>query len=176
MAWTAPSTWVATATLTAAQMNTQVRDNMNALREPEMVLVGRTANLTIGNSSWTGVSWDTEVYDTHGAHDNVTSNDRLDAVTDDVIVQVFATVGWADDATGERGIRIKRNSDIWAADVRDAPTDGTLGGPLTVSCFVPMSAASGHYLTCEVYQSSGGNLAAVYSAPMRFGYVAVGHY
>jgi hypothetical protein len=32
MAWTTPSTWVAGAILTAAQLNTQLRDNMNELR------------------------------------------------------------------------------------------------------------------------------------------------
>lgn len=40
MAWTAPSTWVAGAILTAAQLNTQLRDNL----------------LTLGNTAWVAVA------------------------------------------------------------------------------------------------------------------------
>ena len=37
MAWTAPSTWVAAAMLTAAQLNQQVRDNLGYLKDRTQV-------------------------------------------------------------------------------------------------------------------------------------------
>jgi hypothetical protein len=58
MAWTSPSTWVAGAVLTAAQLNAQVRDNMKAIGDPwtayTPVWTGATTNPVIGNGTILG--------------------------------------------------------------------------------------------------------------------------
>lgn len=49
MAWSTPATWVAGAVLTAAQLNAQVRDNLNAafpLGAPDVAWTGYTPTLT----------------------------------------------------------------------------------------------------------------------------------
>lgn len=54
MAWTAPRTWVAGAVLTAAQLNTDVRDNLNAIgvwNSWTPVLTATTTNPTLGTGS-----------------------------------------------------------------------------------------------------------------------------
>lgn len=55
MAWTTPSTWVAGAVVTAAQLNTQLRDNMKALGDPWIAytptLTASTTNPTLGTGS-----------------------------------------------------------------------------------------------------------------------------
>lgn len=51
MAWTTPSTWVSGAILTAAQLNTQLRDNMNAIGDPWTAYTPTWTNLTVGNAT-----------------------------------------------------------------------------------------------------------------------------
>lgn len=55
MAWTTPSTWSAGATLTAAQLNTQVRDNLKAIGDPWTSYSPALVNWTLGNGTLTGV-------------------------------------------------------------------------------------------------------------------------
>lgn len=57
MAWTAPSTWVAGAVLTAAQLNQQLRDNFKAIGDPWTSYTPAWAGTTdpvIGNGTLTG--------------------------------------------------------------------------------------------------------------------------
>ena len=48
MAWTTPSTWVSGAILTAAQLNTQVRDNLDAIGGAWTSFTPSWTNLTVG--------------------------------------------------------------------------------------------------------------------------------
>lgn len=50
MAWTAPSTWVSGAILTAAQLNTQLRDNMLAIGDAWTSYTPTWTNVTLGTS------------------------------------------------------------------------------------------------------------------------------
>lgn len=58
MAWTTPRTWVAGETVTAAIMNTHVRDNLKALGDPWTAYTptwtASTTNPTLGNGTLTG--------------------------------------------------------------------------------------------------------------------------
>lgn len=58
MAWTSPSTWVAGAVVTAAQLNAQVRDNFKAIGDPwtsyTPTWTASTTNPTIGNGTLLG--------------------------------------------------------------------------------------------------------------------------
>jgi hypothetical protein len=51
MAWTTPSTWVAGAILTAAQLNTQLRDNLDAIGGAWTSYTPTWTNVTIGNAT-----------------------------------------------------------------------------------------------------------------------------
>lgn len=78
MAWTAPRTWVAGETVTAAIGNTHWRDNlvMAAGATKPAASVSRAAAQSIPNNTSTAISFDTEVYDTDtmfaGSSTNVT--------------------------------------------------------------------------------------------------------
>ena len=50
MAWTAPRTWAAAETVTAALLNTHLRDNLKAIGDPWTTYVPTYAGLTIGNA------------------------------------------------------------------------------------------------------------------------------
>lgn len=54
MAWTAPRTWVAGETVTAANLNAHVRDNLNAIGDPWTSYTPTLSNWTLGNGTLTG--------------------------------------------------------------------------------------------------------------------------
>lgn len=78
MAWTAPRTWVALESETAAIFNTHVRDNLIELRRAPGVKAIRTTtfNLTASTADQV-ISWDGEAFDTDSMHDNSTNPSRL---------------------------------------------------------------------------------------------------
>lgn len=51
MTWTAPRTWVAGETVTAAIMNTHVRDNLKAIGDPWTAYTPTLTNITLGNGT-----------------------------------------------------------------------------------------------------------------------------
>lgn len=51
MAWTAPRTWVAAETVTAALLNTHLRDNLKAIGDPWASYTGTNTNVTVGNGT-----------------------------------------------------------------------------------------------------------------------------
>lgn len=53
MAWTSPRTWVAGETVTAALLNTHVRDNLKAIGDPLTSYTPSYTGLTIGNATVT---------------------------------------------------------------------------------------------------------------------------
>ena len=57
MAFTTPSTWVAGAILTAAQLNQQLRDNMSYLYSPQMAKVRLTSDFGAPYVSGTAITW-----------------------------------------------------------------------------------------------------------------------
>lgn len=54
MAWTTPRTWVSGETLTAALLNTHVRDNFDAIGDPWTSYSPTLSNWTLGNGTLTG--------------------------------------------------------------------------------------------------------------------------
>jgi len=56
MAWTTPKTWAVDELITATNLNTHLRDNLNALKSPPKDLVDiSAANYTVGSTSWQDV-------------------------------------------------------------------------------------------------------------------------
>ncbi len=51
MAWTSPRTWAAGETLTAALLNTHLRDNLNAIREREAWFSAAAGNIATGTGT-----------------------------------------------------------------------------------------------------------------------------
>ena len=76
-----PRTWGATEAVTAAKLNTDVRDGYNFLLATPRAVMRKTANQSIPNATLTAVTWDLEDVDTDGGHSNVTNNSRYTAQT-----------------------------------------------------------------------------------------------
>lgn len=149
MAWTAPRTWVAGETLTAALMNTHVRDNLNWL-ENDSPRCGalRDTNQSIPNSSLTTISYTgTDEFDVGAMHDPGGGNpSRLTVPSGGGgIYLCISTVTWA--ATGsatnvelqfyKNGVAVASGKDTSPANTGGASNQGiTLMMPLVATDFI----------------------------------------
>jgi len=109
MAWTAPSTWVAGAVLTAAQLNQQLRDNMNFLAIPNMCRARSTTATTIPNATATIIPFAAaDSYDTAAMHSTTVNNSRVTVG----LVGVYSITGLiylTANGTGQRIIVVYKN-------------------------------------------------------------------
>lgn len=154
MAWTAPRTWTTGELVTAAHMNTHVRDNLSFLRGAHVCRAYRSAALTINNGVNTVVSFDAETQDTDNFHSTGTNPTRftipagLDGYYDIHAMFLLAT------AVSSRIARIKKGGVTTLGEPQEA---NTFGADAATNEYL----TAGEYVELEVFQNSGGNLAAV---------------
>lgn len=67
MAWTAARTWVAGELVTAAIMNTHIRDNLNALREREVWFSAAAGDIAVGSGTHRVYAFEDRTVTTSGA-------------------------------------------------------------------------------------------------------------
>jgi hypothetical protein len=84
MTWTAPRTWAALERLTAALMNTHLRDNLLALSSPPQCQAYKSTDTTITTGSTSLIAFDAETYDqdwgpgsTGSMHSTSTNTSRI---------------------------------------------------------------------------------------------------
>lgn len=157
-------TYAGDAHLTAAQMNTYVRDNLLNLEDNGRVRA-QLATQTIPHNSWTDVLWNDESYDTNNQHSTAVNPERFITVAGKVALHYMATmVGFAAASAGERGVRVVDNTGavLSAALHNAASTNITY---VNVVC-IDRIATSGWWKV-QAYQSSGGNLNILTGAPCR---------
>ena len=119
------------------------------------VTASSTAN--VGSGSFTNIAFDGEVEKTANmTHSNVTNNTRV-TVTIAGLYTVTVSTSWTANATGMRGILVKKNGTNMFQDYQGAPT--TQGSSVSASWDIRLAAND--YIEAARYQSSGGNLAPV---------------
>lgn len=77
MPWTTSRTWTTSEVVTAAMMNTHVRDNTNWLHLHHGARLWKSANQTVPSGNNDVITWNSEVYDTDLLHDTATNNSRI---------------------------------------------------------------------------------------------------
>ena len=76
-----PRTWTSSEQVTAAKLNTDIRDSWNFFKAKPFCLLAKTADQSINVSTTTAITWDVELKDSDGGHSNVTNNSRYTAQT-----------------------------------------------------------------------------------------------
>ncbi|WP_433520151.1 hypothetical protein ACQP2T_63465 (plasmid) [Nonomuraea sp. CA-143628] len=76
-----PRTWTSSEQVTAAKLNTDIRDSWNFFKARPFCLLGKTADTSITISTLTAIPWDVELKDSDNGHSNVTNNTRYTAQT-----------------------------------------------------------------------------------------------
>jgi hypothetical protein len=139
-----------------------IKDYLDWLLNKPGVQTYRTVAGTLGTATWSNaIGMDGEDYDRDGMHDTVTNNARVFFQTAGRY-RVTATLTWASNATGIRGIRVAQNSGgsatggtelitAWAPAVngQESRTEVTFS-----KVFV-----AGDYIEMFGHQTSGGTLA-----------------
>ncbi|MCW2767782.1 MAG: hypothetical protein JWO11_3741 [Nocardioides sp.] len=166
-----PRTWAVGELLTAAKLNTDLRDGLNFLLAPPFALLQKTGNLPSTTSgTWTIVPWDSEQSDVDGGHDNVTNNSRYTIKTAGWW-QFYATVAFFSNTTGHRGIRFRKNgtgNPLPGEIVLDSTDSTGQGTPVSLSV---AQLAVNDYVEVEVLQDSATTLGVspnIDNAPVFF--------
>lgn len=145
------------------------------------VKVYNSGNLTSTTATWLLLTYDTEVDDTDGFHSTVTNTGRLTVPTGMGGVYVITvTVEFAANATGRRQAIIQLNGSPGAGtgttigqDARK-PVDQGDAQQTRICVAITERLADGDFVTANVYQDSGGNLAVNGGRQFAFSMVRVG--
>lgn len=138
-------------TLPSATMNQVARDNITALGRPPIISSYLTADQSIPNATWTTVVWGASLFSNNFGLSSSQFSPAVNAQ-----IWVSATLFWASNATGVRGVRIwnNANSQEYGGDMRNAVsatyTEQSWSG------LIPTNTAS--LLVVQAYQTSGGAL------------------
>lgn len=148
-------TWVVSGIVTAAMMNSDVRDAVNFLAQPPL-FVGNQANAqSVSNAIWTAVSLDTTVGDSYSGHSNTTNNTRYTAQVAGWYA-CLGSVGWAANSGGVRygSIFVNGAENFAYLENRAAPSASSTNTPVFAIGYL----AVGSYVELRGYQSSGAAL------------------
>jgi hypothetical protein len=121
----------------------------------------KTAAQTIANNTSTALTWDSEVFDVGGFHDNVTNNTRITIPTGKTgYYLVVIHHRWDTNATGirEHMIYVNGSTEYQVMQISAASAGRT---KFTASQILLLSA--GDYVESFALQTSGGNLATDYT-------------
>lgn len=164
MAWTAPSTWVAGAILTAAQLNTQLRDNMLS-GGPAFCKVTRAAALSLADSAFVAVNFDTEAVDTNAMF---TATSNKITIKTAGYYQVNGHFSYNANGTGQRYLAAVLNATFTGSGDTAVISAGTRIVAQTAATTVITQAvmslstiyqfAVNDTLTLGAFQNSGGSL------------------
>ncbi len=158
MPWTAPKTWATNEVVTAANMNTHLRDDMAWLgTDKPRCEARRSASQSISTSTPTAIQFnDSDIYDVGGMHDPAVNNTRLTVPAGGAgLYLVGGRTGWESNNTGLRAIDIRLNGTSTGAFER-WPTVQNTNTFHFIQWMVPMVA--GDYVDLAVTQDSGVSL------------------
>lgn len=107
------------------------------------------------SGTWHVHNFASEDYDYGGLHSTSTNTSRLTAPTKGLYV-ISAQFGWDNNATGLRGLAIRKNGSDYLA-YQEAPSIGSVADHwLSISCQDELDVND--YVELLVYQNSGSNL------------------
>jgi len=117
--------------------------------------ITKSAVQSIANSTWTSLTWNEEVWDTDGMHDNVTNNERITIKTAGKYLCIFMTQ-WATSNAGDRYGRIRKNAEASTQQAATSLKNASAQSQETVS--VIMDLAVDDFVDVRVFQNSGASL------------------
>lgn len=154
-AYTTEKTWATNDDITAALLNTHIRDNSQFLHQPPACRAYNNANISHSSSgSYQFLTFNSERKDTDTMHSTSSNTGRITATTAG-FYEIGGCVEFASNATGLRGLEIRLNGSTVIVTTDVAAISGA-GTDLNVSTMYQLAAAD--YVELGAYQSSGGTL------------------
>jgi hypothetical protein len=160
MAWSTPKTWASGDVLTAADMNTYVRDQFRWVGLGDSTAAPRarvysSSSFTTATGVGTSLVMNSERFDSNSVHSTVTNTERLTVPSGgDGMYLIGAGISWAANAAGQRNTAILLNNTTQIGlDVRTASAVA-----ITQDVNTLYKLAATDYVAVNVNQNSGGNL------------------
>lgn len=151
-----PRTWTVGELLTAAKMNTDLRDGLNFLLSKPLCKLRQNVGINIGSAN---ITWPTEVIDRDNGHSTVSNTDRYTVQTAGWY-HVICNVEWVDAFTAGEARIISIGAISAAGSTMGSTTAGALSlgtGNNAVACVSGMFAmAVGDYFTANTIISGAG--------------------
>lgn len=162
--FTTPTTWTDGDVPTAAQFNDELRDNMLYVAEPVACQAYRSANQSIGDATWTAVTFPTgENWDTDSIHSTSSNPSRFTIPTGQGgIYLLTCQVVFAASTGGTiRLLKVLKNGSVLVADPGGyIGSDGPRGGsqPTTLNGSREVMLDAGDYVEFAVFHDVGSTL------------------
>jgi hypothetical protein len=123
--------------------------------------LNRSTDLTVSNNAWNVITYDVENYDTDGFHSNVTNTSRITIPAGKAgKYQILTNVLWNTSAVGERYLSVTKNGTEVVRMFGGVPTGS---GQFTQTLATIENLAVNDYLEMRVFQTTGGNLTALFN-------------
>jgi hypothetical protein len=152
-----PRTWTVAELLTAAKLNTDVRDSINFFLNSPRALMQRSGTQSITTGTWTTVTWDSEQYDNDGGHSDSTNNSRYTAQTAGWF-ELSALIIPNNGGTYDRGVRFRKNGtgNPFGELVLESMNDNSI---VFSQAWVLLSVSD--YVEVQVFQNLGSTIGLV---------------
>jgi len=154
MPFTTPKTWSTNEVVTAANMNTHVRDNIAFLGSPPACSVKAAVSQSVPNATHTALIAPTENFDTDTMHSTVTNTSRITATTAGRYL-VSATLVFGSNATG---IRILSFFVDATTSYEMVAVNTNTGGNTTLSGSRAFALTAGQFIEVRGFHTAGGNI------------------
>lgn len=150
-----PRTWTVGELLTASKMNTDLRNGLNFLLSGKpLAVLQRTATQSFTNNTPAFVTWNTELIDRDGGHDNATNAQRYTAQTAGWYM-ITAAVDWVNFSGGSRQISMSRSGAAQYSEARGASPSSYSSNNLLA---VPLFLSVADYVEISAIQDSGSTI------------------
>lgn len=149
----APRTWTVGELLTAAKMNTDVRDGLNFLLSPPRALLHKSTNQSVTSNTFASITWNSEQYDNDAAHSDATNPSRYTAQTAGwfefhALIQYEGT-----SSTGDRQAMFLKNGAGNPIGMLVTRTNNSNSATCLIMAWSLMSV--GDYIEAQAWQNSG---------------------
>lgn len=151
-------TWSVSDVATGAMFNANLRDGINYLLTVPVFYGSQTSTQSITTSTFTAVSFDTNIYDTYSGHSTTVNNSRYTAQVAGIYLCI-GQVAFAGNATGVRIAQLYKNGSSTPGQQQMNNSGASNATVAVASALVQM--AVGDFVQVFGFQASGGSLATV---------------
>ena len=144
----------------APEWDTVLASDVSAIQQVRVRISG---DFSVNNNTSTDILFPTETFDSDAMHDTSgvgSANAKLTAKSAGIYL-IWCSVYFASNSTGYRGCGIYFNNTKWIAYTQTPAVNGTGTG---LVCVAGYRMALNDYVTCRVYQNSGGALSVLDNA------------
>jgi len=154
MPFTTPKTWSTNEVVTAANMNTHLRDNMAFVASPPQCSVQAAVSQSVPTGTHTSLIAPTENFDNDAMHSTVTNTSRI-TITTAGRYQVMATLVFGANATGIRILSFFVDATTRYEMVAVSPNTGA---NTTLSGSRSLTFTAGQFVEVQGFHSAGANI------------------